>query len=228
MPIIYLHVGEMRGLVWLLGGATIYATGMDSAAAMVWMTVLVSATYLVPHHADAFKLAERSGLGTARWAVLGVLAVAVGLVLVNLTHLPAFYEDGANNIVGLGRANWSATTVMGPVQQERPPDSFKLKMAGTGFVTAAGLTYLRRMPWFPLHPVGYLVACAIGYRIWAPIMAIWFIKWVILRYLGGRVYKRARYFFLGLVMTHFLVASVWGVLAAFDWGPTQRFFIGFW
>jgi hypothetical protein len=108
------------------------------------------------------------------------------------------------------------------------PDWTRLSVAGEGAIITGLLTYLRRFYWFPLHPVGYVVACAIGFRVFAPVFAIWAIKWVILHYFGGSVHHKARRLFLGLVLGHFGVAAIWAILAVFRWPPTERYFIGFW
>jgi len=76
--------------------------------------------------------------------------------------------------------------------------------------------------------VGFVAACGRGYLIFGPILLIWFIKWTILRYFGGEVFRKAKDYFLGLVMGHFVVASIWGILAAFRWAPTERYQLGFW
>ena len=229
MPLIYFHVGSMRDMVWLLGGATLAVAGMSSASALVFLGFLANLTYLAPHHADAFKLAERSKLGTRRWIPLAILAVIFGIFLVNLTHLPAFYEHGAANIASVGTPRvWNKVQPINALNRGSSPNWFKISMAGEGALITGVLTYLRRFYWFPLHPLGYVIACAIGFRVFAPILAIWFIKWTILNYFGGSVHRKAKTFFIGLVLGHFAIAAIWAILAVFRWAPTERYFIGFW
>jgi len=230
VPQIYLHVAEPNHMVWLIGGAALAAAGMRSIAALVLMSFVVSATYLVPHHADAFKLAERSGLGVRRWAFLAVFAAIVGLIVTNLTHLPAYYRMGAVNIVGwqISGLEGHARSFLMPAAQGAPVEKFKVAMAVTGFLTTCVLSYFRGFHWFPFHPAGYVVACAIGYRVWAPIFLIWFIKWTILRYFGGRLHRKAKIYFLGLVIGQFALATIWGILAMTGWPPTERFHFAFW
>jgi len=230
IPMIYLMVGDSRQLIWLMGGALLATAGIRGASAMVFFGFLLWATLLVPHHADALALAERSGLGVRRWVIVAVLGVIVGLVLVNLTHLPAFYEYGSANIEAMGvrRADWNARKVIEPYLVSQPPERIKWAMAGTGFLTTCVLALMRRFYWFPLHPIGFVGACAAGAYGFGPILLIWFIKWAILRYFGGEVYRKAKNYFLGIVMGHLLVASIWGILAALRWYPTERYQLGFW
>ena len=230
IPQIYLDLGTVRSIVWLTGGALLASTGMGSVAGLIFMSFLATAAVLAPHHADALNLAERSGLSLRRWAVIAVFAVIVGLVLVNLTHLPAFYKEGSANIAEMTveKATWGARQILDTVHRSAPPEKLKLGFALTGFLTTCILTYLRRFYWFPFHPVGFVAACGRGYLIFGPILLIWFIKWTILRYFGGEVFRKAKDYFMGLVMGHFFVASIWGILAAFRWAPTQRYQLGFW
>lgn len=228
MPIIYFDVGQMRDMTWLLGGTVLAAAGMEATAGLVFMGFLANLTLLAPHHADAFKLAERTKLGTRRWVPLAILAVAFGLLLVNITHMPPIYEHGAVNIGGMRSSAFTKVPPINAAMRETSANWFKISMAGEGAIITAVLTYLRRFYWFPLHPLGFVISCAIGYRVVAPVFAAWFIKWVILKYFGGSVHRKTRTFMIGLVLGHFMIAALWAVLAVFRWPPTERYFIGFW
>jgi hypothetical protein len=228
MPIIYFDVGQMRDLPWLLGGTVLAAAGMEATAGLVFMGFLANLTLLAPHHADAFKLAERTRLGTRRWVPLAILAVVFGLLLVNITHMPPIYEHGAVNIGGMRSSAFTKVPPINAALRETPANGFKISMAGEGAVITAVLTYMRRFYWFPLHPLGFVIACAIGYRVVAPVFAAWFVKWVVLKYFGGSVHRKTRTFMIGLVLGHFMIAATWAILAVFRWPPTERYFIGFW
>jgi len=162
--------------------------------------------------------------------VLGVLGVAVGLVLVNVTHMTAFYRHGAINCVSnaVNMVEWQRVDILNAYDTRAPANPVKIYLGAAGFVTTAAFAALRRYSWFPLHPVGFLVACAAGARHAVTIFLVWLIKWFILKYFGGRLHRSARNLFLGLVMGHFTIAMIWGMLSLFAWPPTQRYFIGFW
>jgi len=83
IPQIYMDLGTVRSMVWLIGGALLASAGMRSVAGLIFLSFLATAAVLAPHHADALNLAERSGLGLRRWVALAVFALIVGLVLVN-------------------------------------------------------------------------------------------------------------------------------------------------
>ena len=84
----------------------------------------------------------------------------------------------------------------------------------TGFVSVIFLMGMRmRFLWWGLHPAGYVISA--GYAInpfWFSIFLSWFAKWIILKYGGLKGHRRAIYFFLGLILGEFTLASFWSIL----------------
>ena len=80
MSVIYLHVIEVRDMAWLFGGAFLGAAGMKGVAGVVLLAFLFHACWLVPHHADCLRLADRSGLSPSRWMVIGAVAMLWGVL----------------------------------------------------------------------------------------------------------------------------------------------------
>ncbi len=81
--------------------------------------------------------------------------------------------------------------------------------AGAGMVAAlmAG-----RMLWvgFPFHPVGLLLMNSWPLQVfWFSIMLGWGIKQVLLHYGGAPVFRRARVFFIGLIVGELMAAGFW-------------------
>jgi len=230
VPNVYMQLGGPQDLIWLFGGAFLTYGGFPGIAAMAILTILFHAASLAPHHADCLRMAERSGLGVRRWAVIAMLGVIVGLVLANLTHMTALYEHGALNAGTAGQGYMTRTSrpLVNAMRQGKGPDGPSVAMAGVGGLVTAALACMRRFPGFPLHPVGYVVACAKGSSLFLPIFLAWFCKWFLLKYFGGKAHRKARDFFLGLAMGHMTIAAVWGVLSAFGWAPTERYYFLFW
>jgi len=86
-------------------------------------------------------------------------------------------------------------------------------------VGAAGMLALtvahRTLAWWPLHPLGYLAQGGwIMSQIWFSIFLAWAIKVGILHLGGGRVYKKATDFFMGLILGVLVVGGVWLVIDA--------------
>jgi len=67
-----------------------------------------------------------------------------------------------------------------------------------------------RYYWWPLHPLGLLMANSFAIEhFWFSIMLGWMIKSCILKYGGGGTYKRLRGFFLGTVLGDLCIGAFW-------------------
>jgi hypothetical protein len=80
----------------------------------------------------------------------------------------------------------------------------------------------------PLHPLGFAMAASYGFHLWAPFLAVWTCKLLILRAGGMTLYRRLIPFFLGIVVGHYLACGVvWGGLSLFIPELTRKFVIHF-
>jgi hypothetical protein len=80
------------------------------------------------------------------------------------------------------------------------------------------MTMRSRFLWFPLHPLGYLVAP--GYaikRLWFSFFLGWLIKSLVMKYGGSDAYRNLRPFMIGLILGN-VVAMVFWVLIGFYTG----------
>ncbi|MDP6356278.1 MAG: hypothetical protein QF473_14305 [Planctomycetota bacterium] len=94
--------------------------------------------------------------------------------------------------------NWVASVIENPVSASWTSMGF----FGAGTVAAWVLVALSfRIPGWPLHPVG-LAICQINtvWYDWFSIFLAWIIKACLLRYGGGTAYRKARPFFIGLIL----------------------------
>ena len=81
----------------------------------------------------------------------------------------------------------------------------------------AGLMWVRhQVLWWPLSPLGYLISANWKTsHIYASVFLAWFLKLVILRYGGPKLYRSLRPFFLGLILGEIVAAGVWLVIDYF-------------
>ena len=228
IPNIYLHVFEVRSMMWLLGGATLASAGESTVAGLVFMAFLFNCTYITPYLADGFRISEVTGFGYRRWILLSTLAVVTGFVLASVSHLTAIYDHGFG-MLGQRPSSWPANYVVAGATQGTPAEPMRLAIAAGGFLTTMLLAVFQRAYyWFPFSPVGFVVACAIGDYVCGPAFMAWALKKAVLKYGGGPAYRAARAVCIGLVFTHLAAAAIWGILGAFDFEPTRRYAIGFW
>jgi hypothetical protein len=228
IPNIYLHTIGITTFVYMLGGQTLAAAGAPSVAALVFMSFLISCAFLTPYQADGFRLAEFAGLGYRGWVWLSLIAVIVGFVLASVFQLSAMYEYGFVNLREQPSL-WQADYIVSSAKLAQPPETTRLVLMGGGAVTTALLALLQRLyHWFPLNPVGFVVATAIGRYISGPMLVVWAVKVGILKLGGGQTYKGLRRAGIGLAFTHLAIATLWALLGAFEFPPTRRYVIGFW
>jgi hypothetical protein len=84
-----------------------------------------------------------------------------------------------------------------------------------GFCFTALLSWLRlRFPWWPLHPIGYILLQSFpSQHLWLSVFIGWLAKQVTLRLGGSKFYLAARPFFLGLIVGESAAAGFWLVVS---------------
>jgi len=183
-----------------------------------------------PQQLNAMKLGQAAAM-PPRHILLAVLAGAViGLAADWWAQLDIYYRYGAatGNIRNYyPRLGWQTFSFMKLWHdQKMGPDWMMLQGmgVGTGFILL--LVKLRTtLPWFPLHPVGYLIAGTPAARfIWVPFLVGWLMKLVVLRYGGLSLYRRLIPFVLGVIVGDNVSPAVWGAYGAITGRPTYQFF----
>ncbi|MFP4057334.1 MAG: DUF6785 family protein [Candidatus Brocadiia bacterium] len=83
-------------------------------------------------------------------------------------------------------------------------------------VMGALLVLHHRFVWWPLHPLGFPIASIwLTGQIWFSIFLAWSVKSLVLRYGGAELYKRTRFFFLGLILGQYTASGMWIVIDLF-------------
>ena len=100
---------------------------------------------------------------------------------------------------------------------------------GIGFLFGGGgimalLYWARhRLPWWPLHPIGFPVAAVdLMPHIITSVFVAWFIKVIIVRCGGVNFYQRTQGFFLGMIAGQMLTLGLWLIIDYFT-GRTGNF-----
>ncbi len=192
----------LYGLRWLYFGS---ATGSVMAAQM-----------------EGFKLAgagRLSGRGVGR--AIGV-AVGVAVPIAMVWTLKTYYSHGfeamaigqrSTSMVG-SQIYYSYQDLVDTHNTATGPDWRGIGAIAAGALITIALSSLRtRLLWFPLHPVGYLVANSWGIHInWFSFMAGWLLNVLITRYGGLKTYRALLPVFLGLIVGDMLHEVLWGVV----------------
>ncbi len=95
-------------------------------------------------------------------------------------------------------------------------DSIRLFAAIGAVVMGILVICYHRFYWWPLHPIGYLMVYSSAMKIlWLSFFIGWVFNTLCMRYGGVILYKKMRYFFVGLIMGDFLMGGTWAIIGLF-------------
>ena len=84
-----------------------------------------------------------------------------------------------------------------------------------------------RFVWWPVHPLGFATGTFYVMKfVWFSVFVAWLVKTIILKYGGASLYRRARPFFLGLILGQISVAGLWLVIDYFTGMVGNQFIAG--
>ncbi len=130
------------------------------------------------------------------------------------------YKHGAANfqVWNFAGGDRIMNAIVAKMRNPFPPDMRRIGMLGIGGAVVTALSVVSwRFPWWPLHPIGFVVAnTQMTRRTALSVFIVWLVKTVILRVGGIQGYRRARPFFIGLIAGYvagvavsFLVDVIW-------------------
>ena len=167
----------------------------------------------MPSGANSVKMGERTGLSGRGIFIAIVSALVIGFAISLPLTLYFGYRYGAYNfnswVFRGGAATPFANTVT-KLKNASSADLGRLGFLGIGAVVMAGLQVLRyRLSWWPLHPFGFPLAAVLQVK-WScfSIVVGWAAKLVVLRLGGIGLYRKAKPFFIGLIMGFFFGSGV--------------------
>jgi hypothetical protein len=95
------------------------------------------------------------------------------------------------------------------------PDNWVLffVLAGAAVMLTLVLCYYL-FPWWPIHPIGYLLAYSASMSIlWFSFLVGWACNTLCLRYGGTHLYRRIRLVFIGLIIGDFCMGAFWALIS---------------
>jgi len=196
----------------VLGTATLSPACLTGVAfSYGWFCDLI-ACYM-PSGANSVKMGERVGLSRRGILVAIVSALVIGFAISMPVMLYYGYTYGAYNFqtwVFRGGATTPFQNIVSKLNNPRGPDLGRLSFLGIGAIVMAVLNALRyRLSWWPLHPFGFPLAAVLQVKWSAFSVAVgWAAKFVILRLGGIHLYRKAKPFFVGVIMGFFFGSGV--------------------
>ena len=169
---------------------------------------------------NALKLIEEMEPRLRRlvfWAI--ILALFIGALGSLWMIFHTAYQHGGVNLDGWffkgapEAAYQNAFLNMEPAGVHWPGLGF---FAGGGRVMGAMMWARQRLPWWPVHPIGFPIGAnhMLSY-VWFSVFLAWFIKKLIMRFGGVALYRRSQMFFLGLICGQVSCNGIWLVIDYF-------------
>lgn len=178
---------------------------------------------------DTQKMAGETGLRPRALLLPLLLAVVVSFAVASALFLYLHYTLGGLTLYGYPNGN--AANMFGRAREAirgtaRPPDATAWGGLGVGLVATTALVIMRaRLPWFPLHPLGYAIAPTWSlYCFWFPFLIAWIIKALIARLGNIRTYRSGAPFMLGLILGEFTMAVFWALMSSPQVGANAPLF----
>lgn len=168
---------------------------------------------------ESYVLGQEVGIDKPSIRKSIFLAFIIGLVTVLFGSVITNYKYG----VGGGYWNYGGYHGLGTVVNDLTGMTLRNPMVGKyaifGGILCGAMLYLRSMfVWWPFHPIGFVIAFIYNYgELAGPMILMWIIKGLILRYGGHRRYVSLMPIFLGLVAGDAVGrtwTSIWMVLKA--------------
>lgn len=222
-----LHMAAPNALFYnVLGSQAFSKSDLTTFTLFFWFNRAYR-SHFSAHSIEGFKIAQLTK--TTNRAVCGamILASVAGSVAVlwALIHLLSVHGyDGRYLGDTYSSQSWNVMAGLANMPQKANPAA-TLAMA-CGIMTALVLGTLRmRFTWWVWHPVGYATSMSWSMeQLWFCIFLGWLAKLLIMRYGGAPAYRKALYFFVGLVLGEFVAGSLWSI-----WGAvTNTVVYSFW
>lgn len=175
---------------------------------------------------DALKIGDAAGIKLPRLSAALVGAFVFALVLGTIVVLTGIYRHGyLGTVEGVSYAgtstSWQSRTDGGLILEWvlNPADGAVSRQTAIASLSlgAAIVVLLATLrlyfPWWPLHPMGYVISCiwSMHFQFFAFFIA-WLCKVLVIRYGGLRLYRRMVPLAAGLIVGSMLNAVTWAVV----------------
>ena len=151
------------------------------------------------------------------WAMIAAMFIGAAGSLWMIFHMA--YRHGGINLASWFFQGLPRTAYDAAVRNIEPQGTYwpGLGFFGGGAGAMAAMMWLRqRLPWWPVHPIGFPIgANSMMNYVWFNVFVAWIVKRAVLRYGGAAAYHGSQHFFLGLIAGQVLCNGLWLVIDYF-------------
>ncbi|MBU4525042.1 MAG: hypothetical protein KUA37_07965 [Desulfomicrobium sp.] len=217
IPFASLNAAPSDAALSLFGSKPLGSIGLVLGMSLQKMLFVDVREALLPSLLHAGKITERMRARRLMALAIGtslVLAVAVSF----LSMLYLCYRYGIQEL-DMDWATRTTQTVYANSQRlletAQTPDSWVIffVLAGAAVMLILVMCYYL-FPWWPIHPIGYLLAYSASMRVlWFSFLLGWAFNALCLRYGGTFLYRRVRLIFIGLIIGDFCMGAFWALVS---------------
>lgn len=216
-----LTAAPLDGLMAFFGPKAFTHTGILVAAVLQKVLFVDLRESLMPSLLHANKLTASQSNRNRFMFVIIVVVLLAGVAVSFLAFLALCYKFGVREL-GL---DWATRTTLAVYDNvfsivETPVTPGKWPWL---FIIVGALVMLilvvcyHRFYWWPIHPIGYLTAYSSAlWYLWFSFFIGWACNALCMRYGGVQLFKKVRYFFIGLIVGDFLMAGSWALYGFFS------------
>ncbi len=173
-----------------------------------------------PQSFEGLKIASEVGIPWQQLMGLIVGGIALAAVISYWSTIVMVYTHGGG--IALDRYRFEHVGIR-PFSElrsivdarEGPQVAKIMGFAISGAVVVALSELWWMLPWWRLHPIGFVLSTIFATRyMWFSLLVGSMLNWAINRYGGVKTYRNGRPFFLGLIFGDFLMLGVWFVVCA--------------
>ena len=175
---------------------------------------------LMPSLFHVRKISDGTGSNRRIFAAI-MITLLLGILISFLAMLALCYKFGVREL----QFDWASRTTLtvydnlfsiieSPVEQGHWVMSFIV--VGAVLMLLLVICY-HRFYWWPIHPIGYLTTYSSAmWYLWFCFFVGWICNTLCMRYGGVMLYRKVRFFFIGLIIGDFMMAGSWAVFGLFS------------
>jgi len=215
-----LTAAPMDGLMALFGPKAFTHVGLVVSAVIQKVLFVDLRESLMPSLFHARKISDGTQSNRRIFTAI-IITLLLGILVSFLAMLALCYKFGVREL----QFDWASRTTLAvydnifnlieaPLESSRWVTTFIL--VGAILMSILVIGY-HRFYWWPIHPIGYLTAYSSAmWYLWFCFFIGWLCNAICMRYGGVVLYKKVRYFFMGLIVGDFLMAGSWALYGLFS------------
>jgi hypothetical protein len=216
-----LTAAPLDGILAFFGSKFFTSTGILVAAVTQKVLFVDLRECLMPSLLHVRKVTENVR-SNRRILITILFALAAGVLVSYVAMLAICYKFGVREL----ELDWATRTTLAVYESVYSLEQFPLEpnewvliftLAGAAAMLVLVICY-HRFYWWPIHPIGYLTAYSSAmWILWFSFFIGWLCNSLCMRYGGVALFKKLRYFFIGLIIGDFFMAGSWAIYGLFSY-----------